>query len=123
MELGQAIFGNPLPEECNIEIDRMLWQPLFYKLFLDRVGLNDYSSYENEVFVLRCYSWDEEDDRPNFEHKLSGYKIAWYKYPMRSAYHNKDIDVHEYILMLNHCANSICSVKVMPEWGLEDEIF
>ena len=44
---------------------------------------------------------------PNFEHKPTGLKIAWYKYPMRDAYSNQNVDIDEFKRILDDCASSM----------------
>lgn len=53
--------------------------------------------------------WDEDSEeanKPNFYHKPSGYKLTWYKYPMRGALANKDITPNQFVQILSHCINS-----------------
>ena len=49
-------------------------------------------------YVIRPES--ENDDLPNFEHIPSGFKMSWYKYPLRSAMANQNLSFVEFMRML-----------------------
>lgn len=48
---------------------------------------------------------------PNFKHYKSGLEIKWYKYPLRDAYSNMEIDQKMFLSIIKDC---IVSLK---EWG------
>lgn len=45
--------------------------------------------------------------RPNFHHKPSGYKIKWYKYPLRDSYANKELNIKEFGKIIDDCIKSL----------------
>lgn len=45
--------------------------------------------------------------RPNFHHKKSGYKLKWYKYPLRDSYANKNLSLKEFSSMIDDCVDSV----------------
>jgi hypothetical protein len=49
-----------------------------------------------------CYTM-----RPNFHHKPTGYKLQWYKYPLRGSYANQDLDFDEFTDIVDDCRASI----------------
>jgi len=58
---------------------------------------NTGATFENDVFVMRAYCWCEnereghQDSRPpNFVHKATGLKFAWYKWAGRDTTSNVD---------------------------------
>jgi len=100
MELGHMIFGN-ISNECNISMDRTMYEDIWYDTL--EIG---YESVDNDVFIIRPYCWDEthEDyDKPNFVHKPSGFKMSWYKYPLRDSYCNMNITPDEFREIMIEC--------------------
>jgi hypothetical protein len=49
-------------------------------------------------YIIRPYS--DYSDLPNFEHVPSGFKMSWYKYPLRSAEANQDLSFVEFMRVL-----------------------
>jgi len=45
--------------------------------------------------------------RPNFIHKPSGYKIMWYKYPLRDSYANQKLSLKQFNKIINECISTI----------------
>lgn len=84
-----------------------------------------YEHFENDCFVIRPYDWNEpEEPLPNFEHKPSGFKLWWYKYPMRSAECNMEITHEQFFDILVDCRNSFESHRVYAyndEWWKENK--
>lgn len=119
-ELGNLMFGNSYGE-YHVE-PRMEYQDAFCD-FLKENGFDfygykesgehesdDYSSFDNDVFTVRPYYWGEDESiagLPNFVYKPIGLEMKWYKYPMRDAYSNQDIDIDTFKKILSDCANSI----------------
>lgn len=77
-------------------------------------GLDDeeaeYSFNNNEhrdlgFHAIDCYSC--ADRIVNFWYKPTNLKITWYKYPMRSAYSNQNVDVDYINAVLDDCKNSM----------------
>ena len=108
MEMGNLIFGHSYGEYC-IE-PREAYQDIFCK-FLDSCGFDFYGEhYENDMFIMRPYYWGEDEDQmalPNFVYKPTGFEIRWYKYPMRDAYCNQDIDINTFRDMIYNCISSM----------------
>lgn len=111
MELGNMLFGNargehgvPRTDEWEEEITRLCTatDPDYdgYPLF-----------YENDTFVIRGYWWGDEvapeAELPNFHHKPSGFKMEWYKYPLRDSYMSDDIELSDLRDMIDECIESI----------------
>ena len=121
MELGNLMFGNSRGEYV-IERDGVI--DLMFTLFLKVNGFDGYGyllkngksewGYENDVFAVRPYYWGDDPDeatKPNFEYKPTGLAINWYKYPMRDAYINRDINMHEFREILETCEKSMKGEK------------
>lgn len=130
MELGNLLYGH---SRGNVQVNRD-WQEEFSE-FLRKAGFDSYGfadethfkpfmkslldamQFENDVFVLMPYYWGEEikvQELPNFIHKESGYKLSWYKYPLRDSYANKDISLEDFDKILQDCLQSL-SNKVIKE--------
>ena len=109
--------GNMKSDKCDIPFERstneVLWN---YTMVLkskweDTLGMNG-NDYENDTFMVRSYDWglDDEADKLNeyhFWHKPSGFKLQWYKYPLRDPYVNMDITHEQFLDILRDCTNSI----------------
>ena len=109
--------GEMKSDKCDIPFERstneVLWN---YTMILkskgkDTLGMNG-NDYENDTFMVRSYDWglDDEADKRNeyhFWHKPSGFKLQWYKYPLRDPYVNMDITHEQFLDVLRDCMNSI----------------
>ena len=109
--------GNMESDKCDIkferEVNEVLWN---YTMILkskweDILGNNGHD-YENDTFMVRSYDWglDDEANTRNeyhFWHKPSGFKLQWYKYPLRDPYVNMDISHEQFLDILRDCTNSI----------------
>lgn len=109
--------GEMKSDKCDIPFERstneVLWN---YTMVLkskweDILGNNGHD-YENDTFMVRSYDWglDDESDAKNeyhFWHKPSGFKLQWYKYPLRDPYVNMDISHEQFLDILRDCINSI----------------
>lgn len=116
MELGNALFGNS--RGTYAVVPRKDYQDVFCDFLYDN-GFDMYgnkyqlpynTSYANGVFTIRPYYWGDDEiiaRLPNFEYKPTGLKIRWYKYPMRDAYSNQDVDVDTFKKILKNCAESM----------------
>ena len=120
--------------EGKFFIDRHDTEFLFaFSGFLERSGFDMYGHvaneelepfrnpelhcFENGTFVLRPYYWGDEEginNLPNFVYKPDGYEIHWYKYPMRAAYANREIDAFRFRGILAECERSLDSVYGGP---------
>ena len=66
--------------------------------------------FEQEVEKFYNENWHSDECElggPNFIHIPSGYKIWWYKYPLRSAYANKKISEKQFEKIIDECINSV----------------
>lgn len=112
-ELGQAIWGQP--QHC-IAVPK--WLATFLgcirKLLsvtkqIDPFGNNaDY--FENEVFFVESYSWDEDIEQC-YNFKWHDVEISWYKYLGRGMSMNREMSVKEGVKMLIECLLSIGEAK------------
>lgn len=69
---------------------------------------NEFGGYENEVFSITPYNWnDEGTNRPNFLHKPTGFAMQWYKYPFRGTFMTDALSVDEISNIFCNCVNSI----------------
>lgn len=117
--------------ENYFDIDRKVWQIIWDAIMSPRGfgwGGND---FENEVFQVRMYRWNDIEDDPDnhnnyhFWHKPSGFKIEWYKYPLRGAYCNMDISDGQFVDVLYDCVNSIerenavSVIHDLTEWWID----
>ena len=46
------------------------------------------SGYKIGSIIVRPFNWSYDITRPNFENTETGFKMWWYKYPLRSAQSN-----------------------------------
>lgn len=121
-EIGNLIFGNSRGEFS-------VYRNVFTLAFLPLMRLIPdfrYSYFQNEIFRLSPYYWDECDcvdsddenepfkhvdncpaDRANFLHKPTGFEVRWYKYPFRDSYTNKKVNRKELDSIISDCVNSI----------------
>ena len=114
MELGNLIFGNSRGE--YLVDPRSDYQDAFCE-FLFANGFDGYgfkgdsgACFENDTFAVRPYYWGEDENiaaLPNFTYKPTGLEIKWYKYPMRDAYSNQDVDIDAFKNILEDCARSM----------------
>ena len=89
---------------------------------------NTGSEYENNVFFISAYNWNEEDDpMPNFWYKPLNYQVEWYKHLGRGTFANRPITIDEAYMMFQDCINSLsdaAAIVAAPEddfWEIEDE--
>lgn len=109
VELGHLVFGN-FNETCDKGIDRQVFQDLYWHILskIDKDFEPD-REFENDTFIIRPYYWGDDEKiacLPNFEHKPSGFKMTWYKYPLRDAYTNIELDANKFSCILYDCLNS-----------------
>jgi len=94
----------------NFEVSRKVWQPLwcYIMAFISEDMASGYKKFENKTFSTEPYDWgwEGEGSQVNFHHKPSGYKISWYKYPMRGTTANMDITPEQFTDILWDCVNS-----------------
>ena len=94
-------------DKMEYHIDRKVWQILWDAIMTPKgFGWGD-SDFSNDVFEFRAYRWDDETNDYHFHHKPSGFKIEWYKYPLRGAMCNIEITDSQFVDILNDCINSL----------------
>ena len=116
-----------LHEQCDILFERPVNEALWY--FIMKGYCNGDARVDNEVFAVRPYNWSETEDSEDlnswhFWHKPSGFKLEWYKYPLRGALVNMNIDHEQFYAILQDSMNSVrgytdCTFK--PWWNDEDD--
>ena len=115
MEMGNILFGNSRGEyavEPRGDYQEAFCDFLFRNGF-DGYGVHEFRKerdFENDTFIIRPYYWGEDEEiaqLPNFVYKPTGLEIKWYKYPMRDAYSNQDIDIESFKAVLRRCEESM----------------
>lgn len=94
-------------KEFNEVIDRAVFECIWNRYFGDGIGREE--DYKNDIFECRVYCWNEEvwNNEYHFWHKPTGYKLRWYKYPLRGAEANMDLSPRQFLEILVDCTNSI----------------
>lgn len=112
--------------KCKYEFERSVNQVLWESVF-DGYSMNYLCTdgFENDTFKIKPYSWDDEADNDyNFWHKPSGFKLQWYKYPLRSPMVNMKVSHELFLDILRDCHNSVhksCRYDI-TEWWCESEV-
>ena len=112
LELGQAIFGNPVSEFDfdNME-DSSVTERMIRIISYFATGDSSYSdSFQNDIFELRSYYCGDDEELevlPNFKHKESGLEVRWYKYIGRGMSINRNICPKCFYSIFVECMNSI----------------
>lgn len=106
--------------------ERNINEELFNKIFGEIYEDLSYGSnkIENRTFSLRPYDWKDETKNRldeggyNLWHKPSGFKLTWYKHPLRGAESNMKINHEQFRQILIHCKKSLngCSEDYYPWW-------
>jgi hypothetical protein len=97
------------------------WQHYFHKLA--EVCEDIRRPQENGIFYYKAeaedHIWDDRGNYlPNFIYKPDGFRMQWYKYPLRSCYANRDLTFDVFERMIDACVKSLesrplkeCEVK------------
>ena len=96
-------------DEMEYDINRKVWQPLWEHI-MENTPCDGYcEEFENDIFQVKPFSWNEEywDNEYHFWHKPSGFKLQWYKYPLRSTLCNLKITDEQFVDILWDCLNSL----------------
>ena len=101
--------------DAKHHISRGRWQDIFCELDKEVCGWSR-SPRENDTFYYKSEAedtiWDKDGNyQPNFIYKPAGFKMCWYKYPLRSCYANRDIDFDSFKKMVDAC---LVSLKNQP---------
>ena len=118
-EIGNLLFGNSYG---NHRLDRLMSQDKFCE-FLDEIHCDGYGYYKgrefvanqrggitNSTFEINPYYWGDDEsemDKPNFIYYPENIEIRWYKYPMRDAYSNVDLNESKFIEILDECRKAM----------------
>ena len=91
-------------------ISRGEWQHYFHKLAEECEDIR--RPQENDIFYYKAEAedtiWDEQCNyKPNFIYKPDGFRMCWYKYPLRSCFANRSIDFDEFEKMVDACVKSL----------------
>lgn len=70
--------------------------------FDDKIENLNIDEYKYGFHAKNCVAWDI-----NFCYKPTNLKIAWYKYPLRDAYFNQELEKEELEAIINHCIKSV----------------
>ena len=109
--------------EFERKVNQVIWASVFNDPTLDYFREN---GYENSTFEVKPYNWnDEEENDYHFWHKPSGFKLQWYKYPLRSPMVNMEITHEQFLDVLRDCHNSVhknCWYSVDEWWNDESEV-
>ena len=103
-------------------IPRGIWQDIFYGKLADKC--EEWSTpLENDIFYYKAdaedHTWDDQGNYlPNFIYKPDGFRMQWYKYPLRSCYANRGITIDVFERTIDDCVKSLktqplkeCSVR------------
>lgn len=95
--------------ELKFLINRKVWQSLWAYITTGDMFEGYCEEFENNTFQIKPYSWNEEywDNKYHFWHKPSGFKLQWYKYPLRGASCNMQITDEQFVDILYDCINSL----------------
>ena len=88
-------------------VSQILWEHCMGDL-----GTNG-NDHENETFAVRSYNWSDEEELNDWHlwHKPSGFRLAWYKYPLRGFAANMSISDAQFLDILRDCQNSLDKEK------------
>ena len=94
--------------QLDIHPSRKVWQALFAYYFGNScyTPLQDMGGYNSDVFEYKPYYWDDTPNEYNLYRKLSGFKLAWYKYPLRSPRCNMEITDEQFADIMIDCYNN-----------------
>lgn len=105
----------------DYHINRKVWQILWDALMTPHGFSWGDGDFSNEIFEFRAYSWDDKINDYHFYHKPSGFKIEWYKYPLRGANCNMDITDSQFVDILYDCLNSLQTNKKIKVYHYVDD--
>lgn len=85
-------------------VNQILWEHI-----MGYLGFDWDNTYENDTFVVKAYDWSDVEDANDwhFWHKPSGFKLQWYKYPLRGVMCNMKITHEQFSDILYDCRNSM----------------
>jgi hypothetical protein len=114
-ELGQMLFGqqsqkfegsSALEYALLLLGDNIMAEAETRKERRDNPFCNTGDSYENDIFKVEAYSWNEDYDQP-FNFAWRDVRASWYKHVGRGLSVNMDVDTRLVNEMLVECLGSI----------------
>lgn len=86
------------------KVNQILWEHIMGEL-----GCSWDKTYENDTFIVKAYDWSDVENANDwhFWHKPSGFKLQWYKYPLRGVMCNMKITHEQFADILYDCHNSM----------------
>lgn len=93
------------------EMPRKPYQTIFSKIlnmFIEEIEYNE--KFENDTFSFQHddpYDLREEDPEFLFHYKPTGFKMKWYKYPLRNPEWNFELNEEDFTKMLVDCDLSL----------------
>jgi len=124
MEIGNLLFGN---SRGTYEVPREEFEKVLIP-FMEDLGVGSegydkepdetYATFDNELFTIRPYYWgdDEEiEELSNFIYKPTDFQMQWYKYPLRDAYMNQNINIEQFKNTIEECRKSVFKEVVKNE--------
>ncbi|WP_327210800.1 hypothetical protein [Rhizobium leguminosarum] len=118
-EFGQMLFGHrPQRFEGSPALERALERigenimaaAEARKERRDNPFWNTGDSFENDVFKVEAYSWDDDYEQP-FNFAWRDLRVSWYKHVGRGMSVNMQVDTHLVNEMLVECLGSIWEPK------------
>ena len=96
------------PYDIMFDMERTVNQILWEHIMGD-LGFDWDNTYENDTFIVKAYDWSDVEDANDwhFWHKPSGFKLQWYKYPLRGVMCNMKITHEQFADILYDCRNSM----------------
>ena len=100
-------------------IPRGIRQHIFCRKFADKCEEWRGTPLENDIFYYKAdaenHIWDDQGNYlPNFIYKPDGFRMCWYKYPLRSCYANRGITLDIFERMVDDCSDSLSSRELKP---------
>jgi hypothetical protein len=108
----------------SYHVNRKVWQILWDAIMTPFGFTNGGKDFSNDIFEHHPYSWDDSEGMINnchFCHKPSGFKIQWYKYPLRGANCNMNITDSQFVDILYDCLNSLQTDKELKVYHDVDD--
>ena len=96
--------------DAKHHIPRGEWQHCFSILDEELIGCRRPMS--NDIFYFKGEAEDTILDeqgnyQPNFIYKPDGFRMCWYKYPLRSCFANRNIEFDVFSKMVDSCVKSL----------------
>ena len=74
-------------------------------------GIDPFSNtgmqYNNNVFEVEAYSWDDEGQGQDYNFKWKDIEVSWYKHLLRGTIINREVSQEEALEMMKECVKSL----------------